>query len=131
MIQAMLVVAQESKGYSLKDITKATNIPGDTLTAYINGDHPIPLQDLLQLSHFFDIPIDALIKPVWEIDSPPQKFNKSDDWQTEFIETEKNEISVEEDPYKDMLTAFKSLPISDQAQILKILLDKLKSLSTD
>lgn len=127
MIQAMLAWAQESKGYAPKDIEKATDIPRDVLAAYNNGDRPIPLQDLLKISVFLDIPFETLTKPVWEGDKMPQKISINDDWQPEFVETESNEIPVEEDPYQDMLAAFKSLPITDQAQILKILLDKLKS----
>lgn len=127
MIQAMLAGAQDRKGYSLKDIEEATDIPGDVLKAYNNGDCPIPLQDLLQIIDFLDIPLDALIEPVWEADNIPEKISTNDDWQPEFVETETNEIQVEEDPYQDMLAAFRSLPKTDQAQIAKILLDKLKS----
>lgn len=128
MIQALIAIERTNNNLSWEDIEAATQISVDQLLEYDNGDSPIPLHDLIKISKYLEIPIDEFYEPVWSSATIKQTVAVNDDWQPEFSGEKPKEITLEDDPYRNLLTALKSLPLQDQADIAKILLEKLKSM---
>ena len=125
MIQARIDMAREKTQVSLEELHEITRIPLATLHAYHAGDTAIPIDHLEQISQALEIPINALLhQPIHpatqEIlqESPPE-------WQQEFPQD--RSTPPEQDPFDPLVHAMHQLPKRDQAEIAKILLEKLKA----
>jgi len=127
MIRAQFAAQRNQKTLTLEEMTDATQIPLEDLLAYENGDEPIPLEDLIKLSDYLEIPLHTLHEPIWEITAIPDKAETVDHWQPEPLRVEREDGSHEEDPYIQLMNALKKLPMQDQAEISKLLLGKLRT----
>jgi transcriptional regulator with XRE-family HTH domain len=127
MIRAMLSLELNNHSLLLEEVSQAIHIPMDDLQAYFSGEEPIPVDDLFQISDYLGLSIDKLYEPIglFEAQQVPPSVKAS--WQPEFTNEDIQEPLPEEDPYKNLLKAFQKLPIADQAQIAKTILEKLKN----
>lgn len=127
MIRALIAIERTNRNMSLDDLEGATQVSVDKLQAYANGDLPIPLHDLITISKHLEIPLNALYEPVWSTTVTTNTEDAKENWQPEFADVESKEITPDDDRYRVILTALKSLPLQDQVEITKILLGKLRS----
>lgn len=128
MIRAMIAIERETRSMTLEDIAQATRIPLNDLQSYDSGDKPVPLDDLFKISTCLELPLSTLLAPFWETADVSVEMAFEANWQPEFIEEVQPEAVLADDPYQDLLAALKLLPHNDQAQIAKLLLEKLKSM---
>lgn len=127
MIRAMLSIELENQSLTQEDVAQGIHIPLDDLQMYISGDVPIPVDDLFEISEYLGLSIDTLYEPIGlkETQQVPSSVKAS--WQPEFMSEDTQKSSIEEDPYVDLLKAFRKIPITDQAHIAKTILEKLKN----
>lgn len=124
MVGAMISAAREVQAVSVEDLKQATQIPADRLYAYEKGDIPIPLSDLFLISDYLEISYKALFATVWLDESSdgypwqenknPQDFSNADS-------------APDDDVFSVLLHAIKQMSSSEQAQIAKIILEKLRT----
>lgn len=127
MIGTLISSIFENNTCSISELQQATQIPEEKLQAYLNGESPIPLDDLLKISDILEIPHKSLYEPVWLTDSSLEKPWLEHDWGAEFSKENVSEPTNDDEIYKPLLQALKHLSISDQAHIAKTILEKLKA----
>jgi hypothetical protein len=128
MLRALITLARENRSESLEDIQQASQIPLETLEAYDQGTSPMPIEDLVKVCTYLEIPIDSLHDPLWPNESKFQEDHPKADWEPEYeTVTPLNDLEIE-DPYTDILKALQKVPKQDQAFIAKYLLEKLRSM---
>lgn len=128
MLRALIAFEREKRSLTLENIQQATHITLATLQAYDNGTSPMPIDDLIKISAFLEIPLDSLHEPIWPTKTESLSIPTSDNWQPEFSLTNPDEAPITEDPYADILHALKKVSKEDQAFIAKYLLEKLRSM---
>ncbi len=131
MIRAALAEARKKKNLTLEDIQKETDIPFAILQEYDNGNFPIPLNDLIKIGDYVNIPINMLLYPDWAQSAPHHENQNLGDWHPEFNKITTQEVLSDNEPYENLINALKKLPNEDQAQIAKFLFEKLKSLKSN
>jgi transcriptional regulator with XRE-family HTH domain len=127
MIRAMLTVEQENQSLTLVNIAQGTHIPLNVLQRYDSGKEPIPVDDLLKLSDYLGISIDALYEPIAFYSEQRETDSVKTGWQPEFADEETQKSTFQDDPYGELLKAFRKIPAVDQAHIAKAILEKLKN----
>ncbi len=123
MVGALISVARKSKAVSVDDLQQATQISADKLYAYEQGDMPIPLTELFLISDYLEISHKALFATVWMSDNTQEYPWLKNNWWQEFS---KEEPKPDDDVFKELLQALKQMPKTDQAEIAKIILEKLR-----
>lgn len=126
MISTLLSSILENSTVSFEDLQQATQIPEDILRAYLSGESPIPLDDLLKISDILEIPQKSLYEPVWLTDSSLEKPWLEHNWGAEFLKESGQEPTNEDETYKLLLQGLKQLSKSDQVYIAKTIFEKLK-----
>jgi transcriptional regulator with XRE-family HTH domain len=127
MIRAMLSIELENQSLTLEKIAKDINIPLNVLQRYDSGEEPVPMDDLLKISDYLGISLDALYEPIALNDKQRETSSVKTGWQPEFAAEETQKAPIVDDPYVDLLKAFQKIPTVDQAHIAKTILDKLKN----
>jgi transcriptional regulator with XRE-family HTH domain len=127
MIRAMLSLELKNHSLIMEEVSQTIHIPLDDLQVYFSGEESIPVDDLFKISEYLSLPIDKLYEPIglFEAQQVPPSVKAS--WQPEFTNEEIQEPLPEEDPYMDLIKAFRKLPFVDQAHIAKTILEKLKN----
>jgi len=127
-IQSKIRNLMAEKSISLQQLHGYSGIPTEHLDDYLNTTEQIPLNHLYDICDALDIPfVTFLIKETYEQDLSESQDHATD-WQSEFPE-EDDELSIETDVYAPIIRALKSLPVPDQADVMKKLLGILKSKS--
>jgi transcriptional regulator with XRE-family HTH domain len=127
MIRAMLSIERENQTVTLENLAQGTHIPLDTLQRYDNGEESVPMDDLLKISNYLGISMDALYEPIWLNETQQEPSSVMTDWQPEFADEETQRSIIEDDLYADLLKAFRRIPAIDQAHIAKTILEKFKN----
>ena len=128
MLRALISLERESRSITLEEIQQATQIPLEMLQAYENGASPMPVEDLIKVCAFLEIPIDTLHEPVWPVVTFSRSVQPEEDWQPEFEQYDSLSEPALDAPYSDILKAFQKVPKQDQAYIAKYLLEILRSM---
>jgi transcriptional regulator with XRE-family HTH domain len=132
MIRARIAQEVAHKDLTLDEMAATTQIPQENLQAYRNGETPIPLQDLIAISNYLQLPLLSFSEPIWPGNDGQGSTGAQGQWQPEFApapaEAEPIEEPFNEDPFSDLMTALKRLPPQDQADIAKIIHEKLRSI---
>ncbi len=126
MIQTKLILARQTKGLSLDDLARDTDIPRDTLQAYELGQKTIPLNDLKLICQALACSIEEFFPEEGTLLTEPNGNGHRGQWQPEYPK-DGSTSAGEEDPYQQLLAALKQIPEEDQVKIAKQLLDKLKN----
>ncbi|MDY6872697.1 MAG: helix-turn-helix transcriptional regulator [Chloroflexota bacterium] len=126
MIQTKLILARESKGIPLPDLSQKTDIPKNTLQAYELGQIPIPLNHLKAICRALDFTVETFFLEDDKMKALQNGGIHQAHWQPEYPDSE-GAPSPEEDPYRQLLAALKQIPEEDQARIAKQLLELLKN----
>lgn len=127
MIRAVVSIELENQSLTLEDIAQGTHITLSIFQGYYNGDEPFPVNDLLLISDYLGISMDALYDPIKFYETQQETSSLRTNWQPEFADEETQKSTVEEDPYVDLLKAFRKIPTVEQAHIAKTILEKLKN----
>jgi len=127
MIRAMLSIELENQSLTLEIIAQGTHIPLNVLQRYDSGEEPVPMDDLLKISDYLGISMDALYEPIRFFEMQQEPSAVRTDWQPEFSDEETQKAPIEDNPYVDLLKAFRKIPTVDQAHIAKAILEKLKN----
>lgn len=124
MIGALISASRKSKALSVEDLQQTTQINADNLYAYEKGNTPIPLADLFLICDYLDIPLKALFESNWAAENNQSlPIQESDLYQV----LPNDEKKPEEDDFMSLLEALQRLSKSDQAEIAKLILEKLRS----
>ena len=124
MLGALISAARQDKAASVDDLQQATKIPVDRLHAYEKGNMPIPLSDLFLISDYLEVSHKALFETVWTADTYHEFPWLKSSWHPEFSE---EEPEADDEVFMDLLQALKRMSQADQAQIAKIILEKLRN----
>ncbi|MBW6465210.1 MAG: helix-turn-helix domain-containing protein [Brevefilum sp.] len=127
MIRAMLSLELKNHSLILEEVSQAIHIPLGDLQAYFSGEEPIPADNLFKISDYLGLSLDKLYEPIGLVEAQQVPPSVKASWQPEFTDEDIQEPPTEEDPYMDLLKAFRKLPIVDQAHIAKTILEKLKN----
>lgn len=128
MLRALIALARENRTATLSDIQQATHISLDTLEAYDQGALSIPIEDLLKIGMFLEIPLESLLEPLWPSEITSHEELPKEAWTPEYQTDPLMKMPELDDPYSDILKAFQMVPKQDQAYIAKYLLEKLRSM---
>ena len=129
LIRTQLKIERDKKGISLEEIHDATEIPIETLQEYDENDVAIPINNLVLMCNHLSIPIDNLM-----LDSDA-KLDQSETspgetlWQAEYPDVKKGKEEKENDALQQLLEALERISERDQAEIAKLILEKLKALT--
>lgn len=127
MLRALIIQEREKQGMTLEDMQQATQIPLETLQAYLEGTAPMAIDDLINISTVLEIPLDALHEPLWPSKTDLTKTDAQKAWHPEFEPDTSPEESLFDEQYTDVFKAFTKVSKEDQAFIAKYLLEKLRS----
>jgi transcriptional regulator with XRE-family HTH domain len=127
MIRAMLSIERENQSLTLENIAQDTHIPLNDLQRYDSGEDPVPMDDLHKISDYLGISIDTMYEPIVLYDKQRETVLVKTGWQPEFADEETQKSTIQDDPYVDLLKAFRKIPVVDQAHIAKNILEKLKT----
>ncbi len=128
MIRTKLNLEMENKGISVENLNDKTGIAMQTLKSYQENGESIPFDHLTRITELLGIPINSLLQNTFESDQEVMKEKNQEQaqWQPKYQDN--REMSVEEEtPHMVLLQAVKRLSIKDQAEIAKLLLEKLKA----
>lgn len=138
MLRALIALTREERAVSLTDIQQATHIPLETLEAFDQGASPLPIEDLVKICAYLEIPIDTLLELDWPGEIKAQEDHPKVTWAPDFTtKPSLNDPDLEEpdlkdpdfaDPYAEILKALQKVPKQDQAYIAKYLLERLRSM---
>lgn len=128
-IRSRLILERQHTGLSLEALSEALAIPVETLKQYEQGDANIPLEHLQLIGNHLGLSLEAFFPENMATGSEDEQATEPvpAHWNPEFPNTQ-NATEESEDPYGQLLAALKKIPEEDQAQIAKILLNKLKSI---
>lgn len=129
MIRTKLNLEIENKGISAENLNDKTGISLQTLKSYQENGESIPFDHLTQITEHLGIPINSLLQDTPESDEEfiVEKNQEQAQWQPEYQDGREIPYDEEETPQTVLLEAVKSLSMTDQAEIAKLLLEKLKA----
>lgn len=128
MIMAQLAVERKARDISLKALNQGTDIPIDILQSYEANQTAIPLDDLILICEYLETPIETFLRLEEPDENTPQESEKEANWEPEYPEVISEETDEDESRYQQLTQALRAIPQKDQAEIAKILLQKLKAL---
>lgn len=128
IIRTKLNLEIEKKGISLENLNDKTGISLQTLKSYQENGESIPFDHITQITEHLGIPINSLLQDTLESDEEfiIGKDQEQSQWEPEYQDS-RGIPDEEETPQTVLLEAVKSLSITDQAEIAKLLLEKLKA----
>lgn len=127
MLRALISLELERQALTLADLQQATQIPLETLQAYLEGTAPMAIDDLIKISTGLEIPLDTLHEPLWPSKADLTKTDAQKAWHPEFEPDTSPGESLFDEQYTDVFKAFSKVSKEDQAFIAKYLLEKLRS----
>jgi transcriptional regulator with XRE-family HTH domain len=128
MIRARITSEMQKRSISLNLLQELTGIPQIELDGYLKGEKSIPLDHLIEINRALELPAGALVDVDWSdniSDKPPALENH---WDHEFFPSGDHSAVQENSAYLQLLSALRALPKKDQAEVAKVLLEKLKSI---
>ena len=128
MIMARISSEMQKKSISLDLLHELTGIPHIELDVYIKGEKSIPLDNLMEISRALELPADKLVDNDLSDDVSDKQPAYENHWEHEFIQSGDQNTVQENSAYFQLVSALRALPKKDQAEVAKILLEKLKSI---
>ena len=126
MIGAQLSIERQNCGMSLEDLENKTNIPVDLLIMYEDGNTSIPTNDLFLICHHLEIPLKSLLFQPQSVDMDADQTVEETEPKLQNQKQVENGDNNQDDVYQQLLQGIKNIPEKDQADIAKIILQKLK-----
>lgn len=128
MIRARITSEMQKKSISLDLLHKLTGIPHIELDVYLKGEKSIPLDNLMEISRALALTADELVDTDLSNDISDKLPAYENHWEHEFIPSGDQNTVQENSAYFQLVSALRALPKKDQAEVAKILLEKLKSI---
>lgn len=126
MIQAKLVSERKKSGSSISDVAESTQLSETALQAYENGETPVPIDQLKTLSDYYQFPFKELYQQIWEQSASSDDVQLLPEWQPEFPQSSVKGDAEDDDAFNQLLNGLKQISIEEQAQIAKLVLEKLR-----
>jgi transcriptional regulator with XRE-family HTH domain len=127
MIAAQLASERQNLGISLEEMNERTGISMEILEIYENGHSSIPLDHLALMCDQLDLSIQSLLfqlKPKDEnIDETPEQT----EWRPELSEHDPEVEEQGDDLYHQIIQGMKTIPEKDQAEIAKMILQRMRN----
>jgi transcriptional regulator with XRE-family HTH domain len=125
MILSKLEADRSAKAITMTELHFATGIPLEKLLAYQKESSPVPIDHLIKMSDALNLPMQRLLnhENITQIILEPE--NETDHWHPEFHGEKQGRDH--EQSYQNLLNAIKSMPMKEQAQIAKIVLNFFKN----
>lgn len=129
MIQTKLNIEMADLDISVENLNQDTGIPLETLKSYQNNGARIPFAHLAIICDRLGISIKSLLPEETQAnqEAPMHEHLKQLQWQPEYHDNENNDLVDEDKQLQEIFRAIKNLTLKDQAEIAKILLEKLKA----
>ena len=127
MVSSIILSNRKETGLTHQQLHDATQIPLEHLESYEKAGTPIPLHHLLSIIDALSIPQEIFIdtdRLTYDQDSNTFKHQA---WIPEYPQENDHEIPAMGDPYNLLSQSVKRLPIEEQADLAKFLLNKLRS----
>lgn len=125
MILSKLEADRSTKAMTMTELHFATGIPLDKLLAYQKESLAVPIDHLIKMTDALNIPLQRLLnhEEITQIILEPE--NETEHWHPEFHGEKQG--TDQEQSYQNLLNAIKSMPMKEQAQIAKIVLNFFKN----
>jgi transcriptional regulator with XRE-family HTH domain len=125
MILSKLEADRSTKAITMTELHFATGIPLDKLLAYQKESLPVPIDHLIKITDALNLPLQRLLNQenVTQIILEPE--NETKNWQPEFHGEKQG--TDHDQSYQNLLNAIKSMPMKEQAQIAKFVLNFFKN----
>ncbi len=127
MIQAVITQQMKALTKTPETVSSEAGIPLSDFIAYHKGNQSIPLDHLLKICKVLELSAQDLIEPFWLLKSESSASLTNDQWQREYT-ARNNQDHTKETPYDQLAHAFNQLPKKDQAEVAKILLNRLQKI---
>lgn len=129
MIQTKLNLEMDNQDISVESLNQDTGIPLETLNSYQDTGARIPFDHLTMICDHLDISIKSLLLEQKEGNQEESMHDhlEQSQWQPEYHENENNDLVEEDTRYQEIFRAIKSMSVKNQAEIAKVLLEKLKA----
>ena len=109
----------------LKSLHEMTQIPQEELNAYINDMKPVPLDHLLLIQEALSLS-DEIIFGLTTAKDNQKNASLPEDWLPEYPEKFESTLSESDRNFNPLIEALKKIHGNDQAEIAKLILQKLK-----
>lgn len=129
IIQTKLNLEMDNQDISIDNLNQYTGIPLETLKSYQDNGTRIPFAHLTIICDHLGISIKSLLREETEENQEEliHEHLEQSQWQPEYHENENNDLVDEDTRYQEIFHAIKNLTVKDQAEIAKVLLEKLKA----
>jgi len=127
MVSSIIYSKRKEKGLTHQELHDATQIQLDHLESYEKAGTSIPLNHLLSIIDALSIPEEILIDTDGLTDDHESKTFTHQAWIPEYSQENGQDIPSEGDPYHLLSQLIKRLPKEEQAELAKLLLNKLRS----
>ncbi len=128
MLHAKITGEMHKKSITIDQIEEQTDIPVAELKAYLNGEKPIPFDRLLEISESVSLTPEEMIDPLLIKKDGSKTTTSIGRWEREFSGDD-NQATKEDSSYEQLILALQKLPRKDQAEVAKVLLEKLNSIT--
>jgi transcriptional regulator with XRE-family HTH domain len=122
IIRTQLVLERKAAGFTLEWLQDATGIPLETLQTYEQDGLPIPINDLQNICSHLGKQMDIFFPDEGDFENLIATPEEENELSRDQLDPDSGE-SLDE-----LLTVLKKVPKEKQAEIAKVLLDKLRSL---
>lgn len=126
-IRSRLALETENRGIVLEELAETLDITRSDLTGYKTGEMPIPLDHLQKICAYFNLPLEDFFPDLNEFEGQRSLKPAAGRWNPEFPNGQPSKDDNER-IYNQLLEALKEIPEDNQAEIAKVILDKLKSI---
>ena len=128
MIGARLAFERDNVGLGLEDLNNETGISVELLESYEGTNSDIPLDHLTLICNQLNISLESLLFQDIPNKTETSTTEKHLHENPEYLEKVSESNDDQNDFYQQMIRGIKSMPQKDQAEIAKMLLERLKSL---
>ncbi len=126
MVQARLASERVKNGLNLEDLSQEIGIPFGLLRSYEEIGMAIPLDHLMMICKRLNLSIKSLLLVTKKSKMQNDETLEETQWQPEFLDSDIDNKDGKEELYKQIIQGIKSISEKDQAEIVKLLLEKLK-----
>ena len=127
MIGAQIAFERQKLGLSLEELVERTGISSEVLMSYENNTTPVPMDHLAAICDQLDLPFQSLLFKLNPDEGHIDETSEESEVEPDFIESGAEGEKQGEDIYHQIIMGLKSIPKKDQAEIVKKILQKMKT----
>jgi transcriptional regulator with XRE-family HTH domain len=127
MIGAQLAFERQILGLSLEELVERTGISSEVLVSYENSTTPVPMDHLVAICDQLDLPIQSLLFKLNPDEGHIDETSEESEIEPDTVESGDEGEKQGVDLYHQIIMGLKSIPKKDQAEIAKMILQKMKT----